>query len=34
MELIDTSRSYQMQTDLLKTQSGTNQQLNTLLSQG
>jgi flagellar basal-body rod protein FlgF len=34
MEMIADSRSYQMQTDMMKTQSGSDQNLNTLLSQG
>jgi flagellar basal-body rod protein FlgF len=34
MDMIADSRSYQMQTDLMKTQSGSDQGLNTLLSQG
>jgi flagellar basal-body rod protein FlgF len=34
MEMIADSRSYQLQTDLMKTQSGSDQNLNALLSQG
>jgi flagellar basal-body rod protein FlgF len=34
VDLIDASRSYQLQTELLKTQSGGGQQLNSFLAQG
>ncbi|MCB5945808.1 flagellar hook-basal body complex protein [Acidocella sp. KAb 2-4] len=34
IEMIDSSRSYQLQTDLMKTQSTASQGLNTLLAQG
>jgi flagellar basal-body rod protein FlgF len=34
VELVDASRSYQLQTELMKTQSGNGQQLNTFLAQG
>ncbi|EKM99641.1 MULTISPECIES: flagellar hook-basal body complex protein [unclassified Acidocella] len=34
MEMIDSSRSYQLQTDLMKTQSSTSQDLNNILAQG
>jgi flagellar basal-body rod protein FlgF len=34
MEMIDSSRSYQLQTDLMKSQSGASQDLNNLLAQG
>jgi flagellar basal-body rod protein FlgF len=34
MQMIDDSRSYQLQTDLMKTQSSSDQSLNTLLAQG
>ena len=34
MEMIADSRSYQLQTDMMKTQSGSDQSLNTLLAQG
>jgi flagellar basal-body rod protein FlgF len=34
IELIDASRSYQLQTDMMKTQSGGGQQLNSFLAQG
>lgn len=34
MEMINSSRSYQLQTDLMKSQSGASQDLNNLLAQG
>ncbi len=34
IEMIDSSRSYQLQTDMMKTQSSANQSLNALLAQG
>ena len=34
MDMIDSSRSYQLQTDLMKSQSSGSQDLNNLLSQG
>jgi flagellar basal-body rod protein FlgF len=34
VELVDASRSYQLQTELMKTQSGNGQQLNSFLAQG
>lgn len=34
MEMIDSSRSYQLQTDLMKTQSSASQDLNNILAQG
>ena len=34
IEMIDSSRSYQLQTDMMKTQSSADQSLNTLLAQG
>lgn len=34
MDLIDSSRSYQLQTDLMKSQGSASQDLNTLLAQG
>ena len=34
VELVDASRCYQLQTELMKTQSGNGQQLNSLLAQG
>ncbi len=34
VELVDASRSYQLQTELMKTQSSTGQQLNSFLAQG
>ena len=34
VELVDASRSYQLQTELMKNQSGNGQQLNSFLAQG
>jgi flagellar basal-body rod protein FlgF len=34
MEMLDCSRSYQLQTELMKTQSSADQGLNNLLAQG